>query len=421
MPFNGSGTFEALDPPIFPAVTATVISSTYFNQNITDIQDGLSNCMTLDGQSVVTAVLPLNGFRFSDCSDATTGDEFATLTQVRNHPGVIFLSDVSGVDAVAGDANSAITSYIEGQLVLFYPVSSNTGDSMTLDINGIGPKPLAFSNGLTPANSVNGYTITMAAYTANGDKFVILTSDSLVMPGVVAGSKLIAGEAASFASSFEWPYAVIVEPPRAATTAASGASINSVCIIDTFVGNNFYHGSGAGVYKYYASAAASRINYLPNAINFQFAPSGSADTAITFVDMVTVDADGNAVFSGTVTGTNLAYIDQANTFTKAQTSEQVTLAFANPLAIDASLSNNFGVVLTANTVISAPTNLVAGQAISIDLDQDGTGGRTVTFNAIFKFDIASSNVVGSAANAKNTLWGKYDGTVIRCSLGRTYA
>jgi hypothetical protein len=60
MPFNGSGTYT---PPgaDFPAVTLTVISSTKYNNVTNDIAAALTNCVTRDGQSPMTASLPMGG------------------------------------------------------------------------------------------------------------------------------------------------------------------------------------------------------------------------------------------------------------------------------------------------------------------------------------------------------------------------
>lgn len=60
MSFNGSGTFNPYTPGN-PVVTGTVISSTAFNATIQDIAAGLSNAVTRDGQSPLSANLPAAG------------------------------------------------------------------------------------------------------------------------------------------------------------------------------------------------------------------------------------------------------------------------------------------------------------------------------------------------------------------------
>lgn len=60
MPYNGSGSFTPYTPGN-PVVTGTVISSTAFNATQQDIAAGLSNAVTRDGQSPLTANIPAAG------------------------------------------------------------------------------------------------------------------------------------------------------------------------------------------------------------------------------------------------------------------------------------------------------------------------------------------------------------------------
>ena len=50
MPFDGNGVYNPLSPPVFPAVPGETILAAYYNQQIDDIADALSNCLTRDGQ-----------------------------------------------------------------------------------------------------------------------------------------------------------------------------------------------------------------------------------------------------------------------------------------------------------------------------------------------------------------------------------
>lgn len=64
MPFNGSGVFS---PPSanYPSVANTLIEAANRNAIDSDIATGLSTCITKDGQTVVTANIPMAGFRFT--------------------------------------------------------------------------------------------------------------------------------------------------------------------------------------------------------------------------------------------------------------------------------------------------------------------------------------------------------------------
>jgi len=58
------------------------------------------------------------------------------------------------------------------------------------------------------------------------------------------------------------------------------------------------------------------------------------------------------------------------------------------VTFDCATSNQFYVSLTQNITVSAPTNPSDGQEIFITLRQDGTGSRTVAWNAVFCFPAA---------------------------------
>lgn len=64
-------------------------------------------------------------------------------------------------------------------------------------------------------------------------------------------------------------------------------------------------------------------------------------------------------------------------------------------------------VLAANATINAPTNPSLGQELTFTFIQDGTGGRTVAWNAVFK---QSWSDTGNTLNKRSTITFWYDGT-----------
>lgn len=82
MPFNGSGTFVSLAPPDFPALPFTTILASMFNANMNDIfTNGLTNCLTRDGQSPPTANLPMAGFKLTGLGNGNADSDSAALGQ----------------------------------------------------------------------------------------------------------------------------------------------------------------------------------------------------------------------------------------------------------------------------------------------------------------------------------------------------
>lgn len=75
--------------------------------------------------------------------------------------------------------------------------------------------------------------------------------------------------------------------------------------------------------------------------------------------------------------------------------------------VDASNAEIIGVTLTANRVVGLPVNPATGQRLTFTFLQDGTGGRTVGWNAVFK---VSWSDAGNTSNKRSTISFLYDGT-----------
>ncbi len=85
-----------------------------------------------------------------------------------------------------------------------------------------------------------------------------------------------------------------------------------------------------------------------------------------------------------------------------------TIAYAASITPDPFVGNVVEVTLTGALTINAPGNgpYVPGQTLTFILIQDGTGGRTMTFNAAYKTNWTPSTTAGKT----NTIRFVYDGT-----------
>jgi len=83
-----------------------------------------------------------------------------------------------------------------------------------------------------------------------------------------------------------------------------------------------------------------------------------------------------------------------------------TVAYAATITLDASNAQTQQITLTGPVTIAAPKGGVTGDRLSLILIQDATGGRNVTWNAVFKNAPAIS---GAAANAINAPEFVYNG------------
>jgi len=68
------------------------------------------------------------------------------------------------------------------------------------------------------------------------------------------------------------------------------------------------------------------------------------------------------------------------------------------------------VTLAGNRTLNAPTNPTTGQFITILIIQDGTGSRTVTFNAIYEFKDDTAPTLTTTASKGDVFVFRYNGS-----------
>jgi hypothetical protein len=87
-----------------------------------------------------------------------------------------------------------------------------------------------------------------------------------------------------------------------------------------------------------------------------------------------------------------------------------TLTSGAAIAWDLSLGYTARLTLATNATLSAPTNAEAGDSIVLIVTQDGTGGRTLAYNAVFKWPSGTPVTLTTTAGAIDVLTFVYDGT-----------
>jgi len=86
-----------------------------------------------------------------------------------------------------------------------------------------------------------------------------------------------------------------------------------------------------------------------------------------------------------------------------------TLTDQATVAWDASTQDVCKLTLGGNRTLAAPTNNTTGQFISILVIQDGTGSRTLTWNAVFEFASDTAPTLTTTANLGDVFVFRYNG------------
>jgi hypothetical protein len=190
MSFNGSGTF-LINSAGQPVVANTVISATTFNALTADLANGLTTCITKDGQTTPTANLPMGGFKITNLANGTAATDAATVAQIQSNGAA--LVTVTGTDTLTGTLTPALTTYVTGAVYYFIAPATNTG-AVTLNIDTLGAKNVTRdgTTALVAGDIVSGE---MVAVVYDGTRFQLISPVNSFTNLNVSGTLTVAGAA----------------------------------------------------------------------------------------------------------------------------------------------------------------------------------------------------------------------------------
>jgi hypothetical protein len=189
-----------------------------------------------------------------------------------------------------------------------------------------------------------------------------------------------------------------------ALTSVNAAAITSINVI---------LGDGTG----FATDAelASVSSRVTSVSDFAVALSATLATSIANVSSTMATSIANhlplagGTLTGTVSGTDFyvsavaigvdTLLGKQLHIGTAAVADIVSLTDGTNIAVDFNTGQNFAVQLTDNRTLESPTNCVAGQTGSILIIQDGTGGRTLSYGANWKFPAGTAPTLSTAISA----------------------
>jgi hypothetical protein len=145
----------------------------------------------------------------------------------------------------------------------------------------------------------------------------------------------------------------------------------------------------------------------------KFVKTASAVNEISFTnsatgnspDLSATGGDTNIGLSITTKGTGLIKFNDGAYFPEATLTDGTTITW------DVGSSPVAKVTLGGNRTLSAPTNGLTGQFISIAVIQDGTGSRTLTWNSAYEFTGDTAPTLTTTINKADVFVFRYNGTV----------
>jgi len=120
-------------------------------------------------------------------------------------------------------------------------------------------------------------------------------------------------------------------------------------------------------------------------------------------------------------GSDIALLNVSNNWTTAQVVSPVSVSSAaNVIVVDASLSNNFTILMNEDSTLQDLNNIAAGARYTFVITQDSTGSRLLIFDTTFKFKNGSDKTLSTASGSVDILSCVSDGTNLYCSLTKGF-
>ena len=115
MAFNGSGTFTRIYNWVIDKANSIPITASRMDGELDGIAAGLSNCITKDGQTTITANIPFANYKITGLGNGTTRSDAINAGQVQDNQ-FLYLGTTGGsADAYTLSPAPAITAYATTQ------------------------------------------------------------------------------------------------------------------------------------------------------------------------------------------------------------------------------------------------------------------------------------------------------------------
>jgi hypothetical protein len=327
--------------------------------------------------------------------------------------------DADAVDSartlkIAGNDGSTTTTWISGDSSANVTVGGNihADNIKTEGTNFTGSLLVGHATSGTLSSADNNTGVGIAALDA------LTTGDSNTAVGNAAGTALTTGQFNTLVGG------------------NSGLSLGTGCTHNVYLGNNsgLYNVTGlknVAVGAQALTGASGQSNNFNTAIGHQagFAnttgeyniflgqtagnniTSGSGNVVIGVADVSSATADDQLSISDGEDGSVVWLTGDSNGQVKLVSGyvEEVALTDAATITWNAATQPVAKVTLGASRTMGLPANPVSGQFISLLIIQDGTGSRTITWNAAYEFAADEAPTLTATANLGDLFTFRYNG------------
>jgi len=165
-------------------------------------------------------------------------------------------------------------------------------------------------------------------------------------------------------------------------TSVSSFTANQLTVVSAVSGTNATFANGS---------------FTTNVVTPRVSAATSLAIATSGVDRINIDANGNVGFGTSIPVKQLE-------ITKSARAHVVSLTdVSTSIAIDFNTAQNFAIQLVGNRTFENPSNCAAGQTGSIFIQQNVSGGKTLSFGSNWKFANGEAPTLTTTASAVDRL------------------
>ncbi len=189
MAFNGSGTFNRLYSWVNDAAGGIKIRADRMDNEMNGMATGLSTCLTKDGQTTVTANLPMANFRHTGVGSAAARTDYASFGQVQD--GNAAWADAGGTaDALTASYSIPITALVNGQMCFVRAAAANATTTPTFSPSGLTARTIVKNGGqaLAVGDIVGDGHELILRYDLTNTRWELLNPQARVLPFTPASS-----------------------------------------------------------------------------------------------------------------------------------------------------------------------------------------------------------------------------------------
>src|SRR3990167_3578612 len=133
-----AGVFSRLYNWVTDAAASVKIRADRMDAEMDGMATGLSTCVLKDGSQIITANIPMGGFKFTGSGSSSTPNARTDVpTGVQLQDGTFtYIADTGSANTYVGTMVPTVTAYTAGMAVRLRIATTNTGAS-TLNLNGV--------------------------------------------------------------------------------------------------------------------------------------------------------------------------------------------------------------------------------------------------------------------------------------------